>query len=193
MVRGALHRLKNYVTGKRHWTGGTVSPWREIPSDIVRPSYSKTGLVLPPPAAAVVNDEATIGKLRAAGRLARQMLDFAESLAKPGVSTDEIDRIVHERIIAEGASLPRLSLAALARCVRRERLGLRRRVGAYPAPYNYMGFPKSICSSPNDVICHGIPDSSRVPESRSEASRRRADGRACVGASSRTETWSPST
>jgi methionyl aminopeptidase len=59
-------------------------------------------------------------------------LDHACSLAKPGVETDEIDTAVHEEII---------------------------RLGAYPSPLNYHGFPKSVCSSINEVICHGIPDS----------------------------------
>lgn len=58
------------------------------------------------------------------------MLDVACSLAKPGVSTDQIDAIVHDAIVREGA---------------------------YPAPLNYMGFPKSLCAAVNDVCCHGIP------------------------------------
>jgi methionyl aminopeptidase len=60
------------------------------------------------------------------------MLEFANSLVKPGVTTDEIDALTHLEIIKNGA---------------------------YPTPLNYMGFPKSICSSVNEVACHGIPDS----------------------------------
>jgi len=121
----------------RCWTAGHVSPWRAIPANIEKPSYSSTGLVLPAPPSATVADAETIDALRAAGRLARRMLDFACSLAAPGVSTDAIDAEVHEAIVA---------------------------AGAYPAPYNYMGFPKSICAAPNEVICHGIPDSRILEE-----------------------------
>lgn len=70
--------------------------------------------------------------MRKVGRLAREVLDVAAKAAKPGVTTDEIDRIVHEA------------------CIER---------GAYPSPLNYRGFPKSCCTSVNEVICHGIPDS----------------------------------
>ena len=135
LVRGPVLRSAPRGGGRasrRRWTAGTVSPWRAIPREIERPSYSATGLVLPAPPSAVIADEETIEKLRVAGRLARRMLDVACALAAPGVSTDAIDAEVHERILAEGA---------------------------YPAPYNYMGFPKSICAAPNEVICHGIPDS----------------------------------
>ena len=69
--------------------------------------------------------------LRVAGRLAREMLDYANSLAVPGVTTDYIDAMVFREIIKHGA---------------------------YPSPLNYAGFPKSICTSVNEVICHGIPD-----------------------------------
>mmetsp|Transcript_23164 Transcript_23164/g.69662 ORF Transcript_23164/g.69662 Transcript_23164/m.69662 type:complete len:361 (-) Transcript_23164:74-1156(-) len=132
MARQAVTRFESWLTGRRHWTGGAVSAWRDVPPQIARPSYARTGLVSPGPAAAAICDAATIERLRRAGRLARRVLDYACSLAAPGVSTDAIDALVHDRIVAEGA---------------------------YPAPYNYMGFPKSLCASPNDVICHGIPDS----------------------------------
>lgn len=69
--------------------------------------------------------------MRAAGRLAAQVLEHACSLAKPGVTTDEIDKAVHAMIIANNA---------------------------YPSPLNYGKFPKSVCTSINEVVCHGIPD-----------------------------------
>lgn len=69
--------------------------------------------------------------MRNAARLARQTLDLACSLAEPGVTSDDIDTIVHQTIIEDKA---------------------------YPSPLNYAGFPKSLCSSINEVICHGIPD-----------------------------------
>ena len=72
-----------------------------------------------------------IVKMRAAGRVARQVLDIGGSVVKAGVTTDEIDSAVHSA------------------CLER---------GAYPSPLNYRKFPKSCCTSVNEVICHGIPD-----------------------------------
>lgn len=77
-------------------------------------------------------NEEEIIKVRRAARLARKMLEYANSLVEPGITTDEIDRLTHLEII---------------------------RNGAYPAPLNYCSFPKSICTSVNEVACHGIPDS----------------------------------
>ena len=70
-------------------------------------------------------------KMRVAGRLAADVLDMIGDFVKPGVTTDELDRICHEYITGEQ--------------------------GAIPAPLNYRGFPKSICTSVNNVVCHGIP------------------------------------
>lgn len=71
-------------------------------------------------------------KMRASCKLAAQVLNHAGSLVKPGVTTEQIDAAVHEMIIA---------------------------AGAYPSPLNYGKFPKSVCTSVNEVMCHGIPDS----------------------------------
>lgn len=79
----------------------------------------------------LIHDEDSIARMRDAAVLARQTLDLACEHAQVGVTTDEIDGIVHEAIIE---------------------------AGAYPSPLNYAGFPKSLCSSINEVICHGIPD-----------------------------------
>ncbi len=76
-----------------------------------------------------------IKKLRAAGKLAARVLDFIEPHVQPGVSTAQIDRLCHEFILDHGAT---------------------------PAPLHYRGFPKSICTSINDVICHGIPSEDDV-------------------------------
>ena len=70
-------------------------------------------------------------KMRIAGRLAADVLDMIGDYVKPGVTTEELDRICHEFITAEQE--------------------------AVPAPLNYRGFPKSICTSVNHVVCHGIP------------------------------------
>jgi len=70
-------------------------------------------------------------KMRVAGRLAASVLDMIGEYVRPGVSTDELNRICHEYIVDE--------------------------LDAVPAPLNYRGFPKSICTSVNHVVCHGIP------------------------------------
>ena len=70
-------------------------------------------------------------KMRVAGRLAAQVLDMIEEHVRAGVTTDELDRICHDYIVDE--------------------------LGCIPAPLNYRGFPKSICTSVNHVVCHGIP------------------------------------
>jgi methionyl aminopeptidase len=70
-------------------------------------------------------------KMRVAGRLAADVLDMIGDYVKPGVTTGELDRICHEYITEVQ--------------------------GAIPAPLNYRGFPKSICTSVNNVVCHGIP------------------------------------
>jgi methionyl aminopeptidase len=70
-------------------------------------------------------------RMRLAGRLASEVLDMIGEYVRPGISTNELDRICHE-FITEGQA-------------------------AIPAPLNYRGFPKSICTSVNHVVCHGIP------------------------------------
>lgn len=72
-----------------------------------------------------------VEKMRAACKLAAQVLQHAGTLVKPGITTDEIDVAVHDMIVA---------------------------AGAYPSPLNYGKFPKSVCTSVNEVMCHGIPD-----------------------------------
>ena len=72
-----------------------------------------------------------VEKIRAAGRIAARAIQLVGEACKPGVTTDELDRIGHEFVIANGA---------------------------YPSTLGYRGFPKSLCSSINEVICHGIPD-----------------------------------
>ncbi len=76
--------------------------------------------------------------MRKAGRLAAETLDFITPHLRPGVTTDELDRLCHEFITSHGA---------------------------VPAPLNYRGFPKSICTSVNHVVCHGIPGDKRLIES----------------------------
>ena len=77
-----------------------------------------------------LKDPIQIEGIRRAGKLAIQTLDLVEPEIRPGIATDELNRIVHDFTIKNGA---------------------------VPAPLNYRGYPKSVCISVNDVICHGIP------------------------------------
>ncbi len=77
-----------------------------------------------------------IEKMRVAGRLAADVLTMIEPHVQPGVTTEELDRICHEYIVNEQEAIP--------------------------APLNYRGFPKSICTSVNHVVCHGIPGSKKL-------------------------------
>jgi methionyl aminopeptidase len=111
---------------------GTISPRLAVPGAIVRPHYvdAKAGT----PADfddALVKDAATIARMREAGRIAADALVEVGKHVAPGVTTDELDRIGHDFMIARGA---------------------------YPSTLGYKGYPKSLCTSVNEVICHGIPD-----------------------------------
>jgi methionyl aminopeptidase len=109
---------------------GKLSPWRAVPPQIVRPEY--VGKKRPKEwRGSHVQTPETIAKMRVAGRLAAQATRLAGEHCKPGVSTDEIDRVVHEFLTDHGA---------------------------YPSTLGYKGFPKSCCTSLNEVVCHGIPD-----------------------------------
>ena len=112
-----------------------LSPRRPVPASIPRPEYVDR----PAPApydGPEVKDAETIERMRAAGRLAAQALREVGRHVAPGVTTDELDRVGHEFLCDHGA---------------------------YPSTLGYRGFPKSLCTSVNEVICHGIPDS-RVVE-----------------------------
>ena len=110
------------------------SPKRSVPPHIIQPPYAATGFMphLYAPDTVLIHDDVSADKMRSAARLARKVLDLACAWAdEPGITTDEIDERVHLAIIENGA---------------------------YPSPLNYQQFPKSVCSSINEVICHGIPD-----------------------------------
>jgi len=113
-----------------HIRPGRVSPMRNVPTDIPRPPYAETGVPVRIPESHVRTPE-VIERMRRAGREAAQVLQTVAAAIAPGVTTDELDALCHEEII---------------------------RRGAYPSPLNYGGFPKSLCTSVNEVICHGIPD-----------------------------------
>jgi methionyl aminopeptidase len=110
---------------------GTVSPRRSVPAHIARPEYVDR----PMPAkftGSEVKDADTIARMRIAGKLAAQARELVGSHVRPGITTDELDRIGHEFLCDNDA---------------------------YPSTLGYRHFPKSLCSSVNEVVCHGIPDS----------------------------------
>ena len=110
---------------------GRISARRPVPAGIARPEYvDKPGPA--PFTGSEVKDADTIARMRVAGRLAAQARDLVGSHVEPGVTTDELDRIGHEFLCDHGA---------------------------YPSTLGYKGFPKSLCASVNEVVCHGIPDS----------------------------------
>src|SRR3954452_18146329 len=115
---------------------GTISPRRPVPSSIARPEYVDR----PAPAPYTgpeVKDTETIERMRVAGRIAAQAMAAAASVVAPGVTTDEVDRVGHEFLLDHGA---------------------------YPSTLGYRGFPKSLCTSVNEVVCHGIPDDRRLED-----------------------------
>ncbi len=115
---------------------GTISPRRPVPRGIARPEYVDRPAPRPFTGSEVKAPE-TIARIRRAARLAAQALEVVGKAVAPGVTTDELDRVGHEFLIANGA---------------------------YPSTLGYRGFPKSLCTSINEVICHGIPDSTVLAE-----------------------------
>lgn len=109
---------------------GRISPTRSVSKQILQPEYAWR----PAPKPHTTGDKYSadeVKRIRNASRIAAQALELVLASAKPGVTTDELDRIGHDFIVAQGA---------------------------YPSTLGYRGFPKSLCSSVNEVICHGIPD-----------------------------------
>ena len=110
---------------------GIVSPRLDVPARIDRPEYVDRPRPTPY-TGPEVKDADTIARMRIAGRVAADALAAVGRAVRPGVTTDALDRIGHEFLLDHGA---------------------------YPSTLGYRGFPKSLCTSVNEVICHGIPDS----------------------------------
>jgi methionyl aminopeptidase len=114
----------------------TISPPREVHASIPRPPY--VGRTAPDPYTGDdVQSLETIERMRIAGRIAAQAMHAAATAISPGITTDDLDRVVHEFLIDHRA---------------------------YPSTLGYRGFPKSCCTSVNEVICHGIPDARPLQE-----------------------------
>ena len=114
----------------------TISPPREVPASIPRPPY--VGRTAPDRYTGDdVQSPETIERMRIAGQIAAQATNAAAAAISPGVTTDDLDRVVHEFLIDHRA---------------------------YPSTLGYREFPKSCCTSVNEVICHGIPDARPLQE-----------------------------
>jgi len=109
---------------------------KAVPKEITKPEYASTKDGNPSPTGLKmpwdihVNSPEEIAGIRKSARFAREVLDLAGQAVKAGVTTEEIDQLVHDETIKRGG---------------------------YPSPLNYCGFPKSVCTSINEVVCHGIP------------------------------------
>ncbi|HEV7451745.1 MAG TPA: type I methionyl aminopeptidase [Pseudonocardiaceae bacterium] len=115
---------------------GRQTPMRPVPAQIPRPEYvGKTGPA--PSTDPWAQPPEVIEAMRVAGRIAAQALAEGGRAVTPGVTTDDVDRVVHEFLLDHGA---------------------------YPSTLGYKGFPKSCCISLNEVICHGIPDSTVIED-----------------------------
>ncbi|KAG0262669.1 Methionine aminopeptidase 1 [Mortierella polycephala] len=149
----AIHKLAVAANGPLAETGGSdpwpgykytgslrphypLSPMRKVPDHISMPDYAKTGIPL---SEQMVRSSSTIeilslediDQMRKVCQLAREVIDIGLAAIRVGVTTDEIDRIVHEATIERGC---------------------------YPSTLNYSWYKKSCCTSVNEVVCHGIPD-----------------------------------
>jgi methionyl aminopeptidase len=119
-----------------HLVPGVVSARRAVPASIPKPEY--VGRPGPRPySGGDVYSPDEIERIRTAGRIAAQAIETVGEAIRPGVTTEELDAIAHEFIV---------------------------RHGAYPSTLGYRGFPKSSCTSVNEVICHGIPDDTVLVE-----------------------------
>lgn len=119
-----------------------LTPKRHVPEDIPKPDWAANGMPIGEQRNDRLNkipvyNKDAIKKIRKACILGREVLDLAAAAVRPGVTTDELDEIVHNATIERKA---------------------------YPSPLNYYNFPKSVCTSVNEVVCHGIPDKTVLKE-----------------------------
>ncbi|XP_021299746.1 methionine aminopeptidase 1B, chloroplastic isoform X2 [Herrania umbratica] len=114
---------------------GKVSSRLPVPDHIPKPPYLSSDILPEISSEHQIHDAEGIAQMRAACELAARVLDYAGTLVRPSVTTDQIDKAVHQMIIE---------------------------AGAYPSPLGYGGFPKSVCTSVNECMCHGIPDSRQL-------------------------------
>lgn len=118
-------------------TPGTPTPIRTVPNHIERPEYVWKDTVQEAMGEPFVQTPEVIEKMREASKIAANALAEAGKAVAPGVTTDEIDRVAHEYMCDHGA---------------------------YPSTLGYRDFPKSCCVSLNEIVCHGIPDSTVIED-----------------------------
>jgi methionyl aminopeptidase len=118
-------------------TPGEQSPRRQVPVTIARPEYVDKPAPARNTEPTYVQTPEVIEAMRVAGRIAAQALQEGGKAVKPGATTDDVDAVVHEFLLDHGA---------------------------YPSTLGYRNFPKSCCTSLNEVICHGIPDSTLIED-----------------------------
>ena len=118
-------------------TPGKPTPIRTVPETIERPEYAWKDEVQENVGEPVIQTPETIEKMREASRIAANALEAAGAAVAPGVTTDEIDRIAHEYMLDHGA---------------------------YPSTLGYRGYTKSCCVSLNEIVCHGIPDTTVITD-----------------------------
>lgn len=116
---------------------GHPTPIREVPADIDRPEYVWKDEVQEAIGEPFIQTPETIEAMREASKIAANALHVAGAAVAPGVTTDEIDRIAHEYMCDHGA---------------------------YPSCLGYRGFTKSSCVSLNEIVCHGIPDTTVIQD-----------------------------
>ena len=116
---------------------GKQTPIRKVPKDIERPEYAWKDDVQENVGEPLVQTAETVERMREASKIAANALAVAGASVEPGVTTDEIDRIAHEFMCDHGA---------------------------YPSTLGYRGFTKSCCVSLNEIVCHGIPDTTVIEE-----------------------------
>jgi methionyl aminopeptidase len=122
--------------GRDLLTPGTIGPSRRVPASIQRPEYVGKDEAVSD-SGPHVQSASVIERVREASRIAALALEAAGRATEPGVTTDQIDAVVHDVLIQHGA---------------------------YPSTLGYLGYPKSCCTSLNEVICHGIPDDTVMQE-----------------------------
>lgn len=116
---------------------GKVSARLPVPDHILKPPYVGSDILPELSKEHQIHDDEGIAHMRAAGELAARVLEFAGTMVRPSITTNEIDKAVHNMIID---------------------------AGAYPSPLGYGGFPKSVCTSVNECMCHGIPDTRQLQD-----------------------------
>lgn len=129
--------MMGMTSERAHLVPGTPTPIRTVPVSIPRPEYVWKDSVQENVGEPFIQTPETIEKMREASKIAANALVAGGKVVAPGVTTDEIDRVVHEYLLDHGA---------------------------YPSTLGYMGFPKSCCVSLNEIVCHGIPDTTVIQE-----------------------------